>query len=170
MKQDLVGVIINPLTRNRIKREFDFLLNKEISIEDNFHIKQHIGCTCYDCMNYVIEFKNLKDKNYYKFVITNHYPFKPPKLYINNRPLDYYYEIKNSKFNECLKKYMGIECFCCETILCSNNWGPQFTINSILDEIDKFRNYRYEIIIRILVGIIKRKYLIDDINIIGWLY
>jgi hypothetical protein len=69
-----------------------------------------------------------------------------------------------------LKKYTGIQCFCCETILCSNNWGPQFTIKNILDDINKYRDARREVIVRIIVDIIKRKYLIYDTNIIEWLY
>jgi hypothetical protein len=168
MEEDLF-IIRNPITRNRIKRELNFLINKKIFIEDEYSIKQHIDkrCNCYDCIDYAIEFKNSKDHKYYKFLISNHYPFKPPKLYINNRPSTFYYETKNYQFNENLKKYLGIECFCCKII---NNWGPQFTINSILDEINQCRDDRQQILVRIMVDIIKRKYLFYDINIIEWLY
>jgi hypothetical protein len=69
-----------------------------------------------------------------------------------------------------LKKYTGIQCFCCETILCSNNWGPAFTMNSVINDINKYKDARRQVIIRIIVDVIKRKYLIDDTNIIEWLY
>jgi hypothetical protein len=165
-------IIKNPLTRNRIKQELGFLKNREIFIEDEYYIKQYtnIGCNCYHCIDYVIEFKNSKDNKYYKFIISNYYPFKPPKLYINNKPFTYYYEIKNYQFNENLKKYIGIECFCCRSMLCMNNWGPQFTIISVLDEINICRDARNQILIRIMIDVIKRKYLLNDINIIEWLY
>jgi predicted peptidase len=69
-----------------------------------------------------------------------------------------------------LKKYTGIQCFCCETILCSDNWSPAFTMNHVINDIDKCKDARHQVIIRIIVDVIKRKYLIDDTNIIEWLY
>ena len=63
-----------------------------------------------------------------------------------------------------------MQCFCCESILCSNNWGPQFTMKDIFEEVKQFRDICKEIAHRVIIDVVKRKYLIDDINILEWLY
>ena len=169
MEQQL-SIINLTLIRKRIKREIDMLIKENICIEDDLDIKEKLETNYSNIKDYVVKFKNLKDNKYYKFIITSHYPFKPPKLYINDKSISFYHQNTNLEFMKNLKKYTGIQCFCCETILCSNNWGPQFTIKNILDDINKYRDARREVIVRIIVDVIKRKYLIDDTNIIEWLY
>lgn len=163
MEQELSIITIDGV-RRRIKNEIEKLLKENICIEDDIKIDK------YNDIGYSIEFKNLKDNKYYKFIISNYYPFNAPKIYINDKYILFYHQIKNLEFNILLKKYTGIECFCCETILCANNWSPIFTFNHILNDINRYKNARHEIIVRIIVDVIKRKYLIDDINIIEWLY
>lgn len=163
MEQKLSIITINGV-RRRIKNELEKLLKGNICIEDDIKIDK------YNDIGYSIEFTNLKDNNYYKFIISNYYPFNAPKLYINEKPILFYHEIKNLEFNKLLKKYTGIECFCCQTILCGNNWAPSFTFIHILNDINRYKDARHEIVVRIIVDVIKRKYLIDDTNIIEWLY
>ena len=163
MEQQLLIITIGGV-RKRIKREIEKLIRENICIGDDIKIDKHNN------FDYFIEFKNLLDNKYYKFIVCNNYPFKPPKIFINNKSISFYHQIKNLEFNRSLKKYTGIECFCCETILCSNNWGPVFTFTSVLDDINRYKDARRQIIVRIIVDVIKRKYLIDDTNIIEWLY
>lgn len=163
MEQQLL-IIDKSFIRKRIKREIEMLVNKNISLEDDFKINK------YKDVDYFIEFKNLKDNNYYKFVISCYYPFTPPKLYINDKSINFYHKITNLEFSRKLTKYTGIQCFCCETLLCRDNWSPQHTLNNILDDINRYRDARHQIVVRIIVDVFKRKYLMDDINIIQWLY
>lgn len=169
MEQQL-SIINLTLIRKRIKREIDMLIKENICIEDDLDIKEKLDTNYSNIKDYVVKFKNLKDNKYYKFIITSHYPFKPPKLYINDKSISFYHRITNEIFRISLRKYTGIQCFCCETILCSNNWGPQFTINDIIKDINHFTEANRQVVIRVIIDVIKRKYLIDDINIVEWLY
>lgn len=163
MEQQLL-IINNTGVRRRIKHEIQKLIKQNICIEDDIKIDK------YNNIEYNIEFTNLHDNKNYKFIISNYYPFNAPKIYINDKYIIFNHQIKNLTFNKLLKKYTGIECFCCETIICGNNWTPSFTFTDILNDINKYRNTREQILNHIIVDVIKRKYLIGEINIIEWLY
>lgn len=162
--EEQLSIISIGSVRKRIKHEIEKLIKLNICIEDDIKIGK------YDDVYYIIEFKNYSDNKYYKFVVSNNYPFNPPKIFINNKSISFYHKIKNLEFSRSLKKYTGMDCFCCETILCSNNWCPSFTFINILHDINRYKDARRQIIDRIIVNVIKRKYLIDDTNIIEWLY
>ncbi len=164
MEQQL-SIISIPCVKKRIKRELEMLINDSICDEADIIIKSNKNST----YQYIISFKHKKDNNYYDFYLSDNHPFKPPKININKKPVKFNY-LFNPDFRKALKKYSGIECFCCETILCSNNWSPQFAIKDILNDIDCFRCATKQVVVRIIVDVIKRKYLIDDIPIIEWLY
>ena len=165
-----LSIIDNNLIRKRLSREFDALMQQNICNKYDVKIQRNAETSYRNMIEYTISFKNLNDNKYYKFIISDNYPFKPPKIHINNKPLTFYHKITNEIFRNSLKKYTGIQCFCCETILCSNNWGPQFTINDIIKDINYFKNANRQVVIRVIIDVIKRKYLIDDINIVEWLY
>lgn len=168
MEEKLSVIKIGSLQR-RMKREFEILIKENICDEQDIQIKEKIDNLCSNVKDYIIDFKYSKDNKFYNFQITNNYPFKPPKIKINNCSTNFAYPF-HSHFRCALKKYAGIECFCCESILCSNNWSPQFTIKDIINDINIFRSAIRQVIDHIIVDVIKRKYLIDDINIIEWLY
>jgi ubiquitin-protein ligase len=163
MKQDLSIISIGFL-RNRIKREIEKLIKENKCIDNDIEVFKE------NDTEYSMEFINLDDNKYYKFKISNSYPFDPPKIFINGNSIMLNHEIKNLAFNTSLKKYTGIECFCCETILCRNNWNPAYTFVNVLNDINNFRDARRQIIVRIIIDVIKRKYLLADTNIIEWLY
>lgn len=61
------------------------------------------------------------------------YPFKPPKnLKVNNQFINY--TIPTRKYGIFLNNFYNIKCFCCESILCSNNWNLTFKFTQIIDE------------------------------------
>ena len=169
MDQKLSIIDISPV-RKRISREIQMLINKNVCLADDIKIIKEIDTNFNNKTYYVIEFKNFKDDKNYEFVITDMYPFKPPKLYINNKSISFYHKIRNLEFAKDLKKYTAIECFCCETILCDDRWSPGLTFNDVIDDIKKYHDACRQVVIHVIVNIIKRKYLIDDINIIEWLY
>jgi len=114
-----------------------------------------------------------KNMNIYKFFFYDTYPFSPPKLYINEEP---YGKILSDKFlnlnkfiSEKMRKFYSKNCLCCSSITCSNNWSPSFSINNLIKEIRQNRINRNEIIYVILINVIKKKYLIEDINLYKWL-
>ena len=169
MEQQL-SLISTRVIRNRIKRELEKFINDNLCTKEEINITPIIENNHNTIQGYDIEIQNIKDNKHYCFTISNNYPFTPPKLRINYKPIGFYHMTNNNKFRSDLKKYTGIECFCCETILCANNWSPGLTLKHVINDIDKFRNAFRQVIDRIIVDVIKRKYFFNDINIIEWLY
>lgn len=109
--------------------------------------------------NSVISIKVIKEKNIYNFDLTKDYPFHPPKnIMINGN--NYKQSLTNYCYNfrTVLKKNYGIECLCCNTILCGDKWSPACNICHIINELDKITQIQKEVIIRILCNEIREKY------------
>lgn len=99
-------------------------LTKEMESSDKFI--QPI----FDNQNNEIKF-NYDNKFNVKLVLPVDYPFKPPKnLKINGEFVDYLKMWKSSQ----IYKYFKIECLCCKSIMCVNNWGVFKTIEDIVEE------------------------------------
>lgn len=154
-----------PGIARRIKRELMDMQKMGIFTDES-----EVTITKYDKEYFNVILKNMKDKRLYKFKIPPNYPFLPPKLEINYRPYSYYLRFQSEKFRGSINKYKGRTCFCCDSLLCSNNWGPQIKLSNVMDEVDKYYKECKEIADRVIINVIKRKYLIDDINILEWLY
>jgi len=170
IKEQIEIITSNPLKR-RIKREFEELLLNEIIYPETITVNFNENSQ-YNKSIYVISFIKVDDNKYYEFYISFDYPFTPPKLNINFKTYSYLYylNIKSLEFKEKLLKYKKFRCFCCETKLCKNNWSPAHTMQIILDEVKLYISICEEISKRVIIDVIKRKYLIEDINIIEWLY
>jgi len=102
----------------------------------------------------------LKIKNHQITIILNeNYPFRSPKIYINNKP---YIEFLASKFDmievKNISKYK--RCLCCSSIACHNNWKCTSTIRDIIKEIRYMINLRNRITERQCCRIIQ-----DEFNI-----
>jgi ubiquitin-protein ligase len=169
MEQQLT-LISTPGIRKRIKRELENFINDNLCTKEGINIIPILENKCGNIQGYDIEIRNIKDNNHYCFTISNNYPFRPPKLRINYKPIGFYHMTNNNKFRSNLKKYTGIDCFCCETILCANNWSPGLTFKNVINDVNKLRNAIRQVIDRIIVDVIKRKYFFNDINIVEWLY
>lgn len=159
--------ISNPPVRNRIKNELIKLINignidpQCISIEKSLDEDKEY------C---IINIVNIQNNKYYKLIITNSYPFVAPKLELQYKPYNYYLTFHSNYFRKMFYKYKGTSCFCCYSKLCHTNWSPSVTFLDIINETVYFHNECREIADRVMVDVIKRKYLIDDIDIITWLY
>lgn len=152
----------------RLKREFEDMKKSGIFNEYN-DIDVIKNNNIYN-KEYFIYFKNNLDKRTYKFIIPHNYPFISPRLELNFKPYSYYFKFKSDNYKDILFKYKGQKCYCCDSLLCTNNWGPQFTLKKIINEVNEFYAECKEIADRVIIDVIKRKYLIDDINIVEWLY
>lgn len=106
----------------------------------------------------------------YHFTISNEYPFKPPiKFSVNYKDYKKYLKIDSQKTLNELRVYNKIQCLCCNTISCGEHWSPSLKMQHFIDEFNKIKKYRRNIINRLLTVKIINKYLISDINIIQWL-
>jgi len=155
------SIIIN----KRIKREMDFLVRENICDDTTISIVKS------DDTEFIIKFQDKKSGKIYHFITPNNYPFVPPKIHINNKPLQFYHHFTNNEFRKSLIKHTGIDCFCCDSILCKDNWQPNFTFKDILNDIYKFRDAVRVVVYNVIIEVIKRKYLKNEpnINIIEWL-
>ena len=161
--EEQLSIIKNSIIKKRIKREIEQLVESNICKMGDVSIEINNG----DYETKLILHLNSK---IYEFYIHKYYPFRPPKIYINNKQYLSCHTILSNNFRAKLREYAGIDCFCCETMLCSDNWSPKLTIKDILEERDKYKNACREVVHRIIVNVIIRKYLNNDINIIQWLY
>jgi ubiquitin-protein ligase len=148
--------------RNRIKRElidlYKIYNDIEVIIKDGELIVS---------ISEVVD--NQKQK--YSFLITMNYPFEPPKIfYQNKRYLDYLKINYTRKDFILLKKVYGHECFCCHSFNCRDNWSPAVTLKKIIEEIYGIKKIKRNIINKICADIIKKKYLIEDIDLDSWLF
>jgi len=162
---EILSEITSTIIKRKIKTELIELIDNGIVNYDG-----QINIDTEENGYYKIGFYNSNDNNYYDYIISTSYPISPPKLNINCKPYSTYFRFNEPSYTNLLLKYAKIRCFCCETITCGYNWGPQLSILSLIKEVEKFRNISKEISYRIIIDVIKRKYLNDDINIIQWLY
>ena len=106
----------------------------------------------------------------YKFVINQNYPFVCPAVFLNNRPYKSFLYGKTNYEYINLKKNFGIECLCCESLTCNANWSPKETLNNIINEIKHYKKIKKNLVYKIIIDIIKRKYLIEDIDLTSWFF
>ena len=92
--------------------------------------------------NVYLSLKNISGyKNIlFKFDITD-YPFKAPRVSIvdtqDNFIKSYFsiFQSFNTNFVNEIRNIIGRSCMCCNTILCGDNWNPNYTIIDIAKEI-----------------------------------
>jgi ubiquitin-protein ligase len=108
------------------------------------------------------------DKNILAFTFNNDYPFKPPKMTINNIDSGKCYKISNFIMLNELKRIYNNKCLCCETIMCPHNWSPAHRLTKIINEYNKnkiiikyLRNYYWLLKINKL-----HDYMLPDLAII----
>ena len=145
----------------RLKREsinFHEIFNSLSVIKDDKYYKI-----------YLTDKKNYKYNNYC-FILDDNYPFKSPKLLINDIPYKKFLVNGTLKFRELYTKMSGIECLCCHNILESLMWSPGYTINKIIEQVNLFRKYKKNIVNKMMADKIKSKYLIKDIDLETWLF
>jgi ubiquitin-protein ligase len=147
----------------RLKHEFNnmYKLYDDVKICINEDAKN---------VNVIILEKIFDDNNYsynkYAFEINYHYPFVCPKVFFNDKN---YYDFLTYDDNYIHKQLQDDHCLCCKSLTCSNNWAPSVTLIHIINEIKENVKIKKNIILKVMIDIIKKKYLKDDINLVEWL-
>jgi len=120
----------------------------------------------------IIVYETINQNKYkYEFIINNNYPFVSPNIFYQNYPYSDYLRPKyNKKHFKIFNKITNKNCLCCASYICSLNWTPATTLNNIIKEIHQVRKDRRNVLNKIFADIIKTKYLIDDIDLDGWLF
>jgi ubiquitin-protein ligase len=119
----------------------------------------------------VSAFEELNGKqSSYKFIIDMNYPFVPPSVYYNNKKYSDLLRCNSECEIRILKLLKGIDCLSCSSYTCRDNWSPAVTMNHIINEIKYSKKCKRDIIYKIIADKIKRKYLIDDIDLDSYLF
>ena len=100
------------------------------------------------------------------------YPFRPPHVLCNNEDLISLYAKMFSIDNELQNDMINLskkQCWCCDTLLCKNNWSVGNKITDIVDEFKFLYKIKKRAIERKWAKIISRECLIEDIPIFSFL-
>ena len=124
----------------------------------------------YDTQTNTIKFTIIDKLNEYTFIINSKYPFESPLFHFNKQPYSHYLRLPSQRFSEHLKKFTSKICFCCSSLSCKYNWSPAIKLIMFIDELNKIRQYKRNIVYKILSDKIKDKYLIDDVDLDSFLF
>ena len=81
-----------------------------------------------------------------------------------------FFNLKTTRFKTILKYVSGLDCLCCNSYVCKNNWSPSVTMEVMINQIKQYKTYKYFIFIKLILDKIKEKYLHRDINLDSWLF
>ena len=169
---ELIETIKEKCLKNRIKNEYKELVNLYTNTTNTTNTNKYEIFISYDPTISIVTITLFETKynNEYTFTINNKYPFQPPTFHFNNHPYSYYLKLPSEKFGQHLKQFTNKSCFCCSSLSCKNNWSPGIKLKMFIDELNKIRQHKRNIVYKILVELIKNSYLIDDIDLDSYLF
>ncbi len=139
--------------KSRIKNECADLYQQYHNVLIDINNKK----TTITAVEYLYE-ANPKKYRVYKFILDSNYPFRPPEMYVNNRPYASILQMKGEYEKTMVKKIKGQDCLCCHSINCAVNWSPAIRLHRIIDEIKDTIKFKKDIINLLLAEKIKKKY------------
>jgi ubiquitin-protein ligase len=149
---------IPKLLGRRIKRECQEIKDKydDIFVEYNEDSEIIVGLT--------------SSRNLYKFYIDKNYPFTAPRVTINGLSQNSFFRVPSNRFTTILYYITGSECFCCNSLLCKNNWSPALTLDKVIIQLEEYKKIKLNIQLKIIADKLKEKYLNRDIELDTWLF
>ena len=144
MEHNLLN-ITNNIPNNRIKNELKSYAYYQSGMLDKVKIKTNKNAYLYDIDNteqvkasFILEVsKNKSTHVHLTFDSRKPYPFNSPEVKLFNYDYKSLLKIDVSRLN-----LEGINCLCCESLLCKNNWNVQKNLNLLFDEIHKNLNLK----------------------------
>lgn len=149
--------IPNP-TNRRIKRECLEMRDKYDEISVEYTLDGDI----------LVSFK--RKENRYTFNIPIYYPFTSPRLNINGLDHSIFFNLITNRFKTVLKYVSGLDCLCCNSYLCKDNWSPAVTMERVINQIEEYKTFKYWIFVKLILDKIKETYLNRDIDLDSWLF
>ena len=162
-----IELIEEKCLKNRIKNEYKELVNLYTSTTNKYEIFVSYDPTI---TQVTITLYETKYNNEYTFIVGKKYPFHPPTFHFNNQPYSHYLKIPSQRFSEYLKKFTNKGCLCCSSLSCKYNWSPAIKLKMFMDELNKIRQLKRNVVYKILTEKVKDKYLIDDVDLESFLF
>jgi hypothetical protein len=165
--------ITNNCLKSRIRHEYKEL--SKIYVNNAANNNDDSIVLFYDTQTNTIKI-TINDKlnetinNEYTFIVDSNYPFESPLFHFNKQPYSHYLRLPSQRFSEHLKKFTSKTCLCCSSLSCKYNWSPAVKLTMFIDELNKIRQYKRNIVYKILSDKIKDKYLIDDVQLDSFLF
>lgn len=156
--------------RKRLKNELDRMYPNYNQIDVEVTEKDEVRVNVYKIEKGTTE--NDDKLQTYGFVITRDYPFRSPIIFFQNRP---YLEFLRTRYiskteKDIFKKITGLNCFCCSSVNCGDNWSPGITLEKIIAEVQFIKRKKRDIVNKIIADKIKARHLIDDVDLDSWLF
>ena len=142
----------------RVQRECLMVRDKYDEICVEYNNNQELSVT----------FKN--KYNQYSFYLSKPYPFVPPRVTVDKLSQNELFHIRTKRFQTILKYISGLDCLCCHSYLCRNNWSPTVPLSKVISQIDEYRNIKKNIALKIIIDQIKLKYLNRYIDLDSWVF
>jgi hypothetical protein len=158
---------ISIIKNKRFQKEINIYLDENLVYKPNPILLRHdnaiLGNFTEDTANFAFQIEN-RHIIFITFEIDSFYPFKKPKVLINNKNYSIYLKIDALQLKEINYKY---DCLHCNTILC--DWRPIYSLNHIMNEISEFFQIKLRLIERIFGKKITDKYFGTYLPIIEFL-
>jgi len=143
-------------SKRRIKKECEMLYETYPDLVLSYNNKQ-------------IVMEITENKSKYKFIFTNSFPFLPPQIYYNGERYLEVLRLKSDFQKKLVKKHKNKDCLCCESYSCTDNWAPSVRLLDVIAEVKSNIKFKKTMLNVLFAEKIKRKYLIDDIDINSYL-
>lgn len=164
-----IDLISNKCLKGRIKNDY-----KELSKTYNSNTNSDIKVLWDAETNHVIvEIHQVVKEDAtdtFTFVVDRTYPFHLPRFHFNNEPYSHYLRMPSQRFSQHIKRFTNKSCLCCSSLACKYNWSPAIKLYMFIDELNKIRQCKRNIVHKILADKVKDKYLIDDVDLDSFLF
>ena len=118
----------------RINKDLEYLISEYPNIRVYFDYELNIPIVL------------VKDReNEIKLKIKEYYPFKPVEIEVNSEPYIKLLVFNSNEKRKILKDVIGIDCLCCQSLMCETNWYAQLKLKDIVDEICKNIEIIYDV-------------------------
>jgi hypothetical protein len=110
----------------RINKDLEYLIAEYPNVKVEFDYKLKIPIVIV-----------IVGENEIKMKIKNNFPLKPPEIELNSQPYINILVFDSNIKHKLLKEIAGVDCLCCESLLCESIWFAQSKLKDIVNEVCK---------------------------------
>ena len=108
----------------RINKDLEYLIEEYPNVKVEFDYKLNIPIVIV-----------IVGENEIKMKIKNNFPLKPPEIELNSQPYINILVFDSNVKHKLLKDIAGVDCLCCESLMCESIWFAQSKLKDIVDEV-----------------------------------